>query len=110
MADEQNMRLECAVLFSEVKTGIASQLEALNSLTASVNGSIARQEERHVSLSAQFSDLNSQTRERLALVESSTKAAHRRIDGYTKIVWGVVVIMLTSAVGVLIKLAMMGAQ
>ena len=114
MADDHDMRSECAVQFAEIRKDIArvrnghdEQAAALEKMANAMQTNAAINQRNHdettrmiTGFQGSLVEMFSRQGERVALVEQSDRAAHNRLDGIHRMLWGVIVLLLTIAAGV----------
>ena len=111
------MRLGCAREFAKVhgeiervKNGHDTQAIALEKLTGAVEASaleVRRNHNENMRMTAGFQanlvEMFSKQSERTALVEQKSDTLHDRLDGQHKMLWAIVLLVLTAAAGVIVK-------
>jgi len=114
--------IECAREFAEVRGEIArvrnghnDQARALSKLTGVIEAAEMRSRVNHdetlsavTGFQSTITGLCAVQSERTALVEVSAKSAHHRLDGQTKMLWAIILLLIGSAVGIIVRLFAVG--
>ena len=117
MPDDHDIRSACAADFATIHTEIErvrnghdTQALALDKLTGAVELGAIEMRENHAEnmrmtqgFQSNLVSMFSEQRERTALVEQSSSSAHHRLDGQYKAIWLIVGLILTVALGVVVK-------
>ena len=119
---DHNLRVDCAREFEHVRgeiervrNGHVGQAKTLSKLTGAIEKSTLLSRSDHAEAmraitgyQGTITSMMSKQSERTALVEVSSKSAHHRLDGQHKMLWGIVILMLITAAGVIVKMLMGG--
>ena len=120
--DDHEIRVGCAREFEHIRgeierirNGHATQAKTLSRLTGVIEKSEHLNRADHAESMRALTGYQgtitaamSTERERTALLEASSKSAHLRLDGQHKMLWGIVILILSVAITTVVRLLIVG--
>ena len=120
--DDHDIRVGCAREFEHIRgeierirNGHESQAKTLTRLTSVLEKSEHLSRADHgeamraiTGYQGTITAMMATQSERTALVEASSSSAHHRLDGQHKMLWGIVILLLTLAVGTVLQILIAG--